>query len=121
MGTDGSYGFPADGEGPAHPVSLAPFHIDATCVTNEQFNAFVNATGHKTESERFGWSFVFYGHLTAAQAARVAAEAGARRLVLTHFSQRYPDDAEFVAEAGAIFPDVVVARDLDRVPVPPRG
>ena len=62
-----------------------------------------------------------YGHLTAAQAARVAAEAGARRLVLTHFSQRYPDDAEFVAEAGAIFPDVVVARDLDRVPVPPRG
>ena len=62
-----------------------------------------------------------YGHLTAAQAARVAAEAGARRLVLTHFSQRYPDDAGFAAEAGAVFDDVVVARDLDRVPVPPRG
>jgi ribonuclease Z len=62
-----------------------------------------------------------YGHLTASQAARVAAEAGARRLVLTHFSQRYPNDAEFAAEAGAIFPDVVVAQDLDRVPVPPRG
>jgi ribonuclease Z len=62
-----------------------------------------------------------YGHMTAAQAARVAAEAGARQLVLTHFSQRYPDDAEFGAEAGEIFPDVVVARDLDRVPVPPRG
>ena len=62
-----------------------------------------------------------YGHLTAAQAARVAAEAGARRLVLTHFSQRYPYDDEFLAEAGGIFPDVVVARDLDRVPVPPRG
>lgn len=62
-----------------------------------------------------------YGHLTASQAARVASEAGARRLVLTHFSQRYPDAAGFAAEAGAIFPDVVVARDLDRVPVPPRG
>jgi ribonuclease Z len=62
-----------------------------------------------------------YGHLTAAQAARVAKEAGARQLVLTHFSQRYPEDADFAAEAGAIFPDVVVARDLDRVPVPPRG
>jgi ribonuclease Z len=62
-----------------------------------------------------------YGHLTAAQAARIAAEAGARRLVLTHFSQRYPDDAGFAAEAGELFPDVVVARDLDRVPVPPRG
>jgi ribonuclease Z len=61
-----------------------------------------------------------YGHMTAAQAARVAAEAGARRLVLTHFSQRYPDDAEFAVEAAGIFPDVVVVRDLDRVPVPPR-
>jgi ribonuclease Z len=62
-----------------------------------------------------------YGHLTAAQAARLAVEAGARRLVLTHFSQRYPDDAAFAAEAGEIFPDVVVVRDLDRVPVPPRA
>ena len=62
-----------------------------------------------------------YGHLTAAQAARVAAEAGARRLVLTHFSQRYPDDAGFLAEAAPIFSDVVVARDFDRVPVPSRG
>ena len=62
-----------------------------------------------------------YGHLTASQAARLALEAGARRLVLTHFSQRYPDDGVFAAEAGEIFPDVVVVRDLDRVPVPPRG
>jgi ribonuclease Z len=62
-----------------------------------------------------------YGHLTAAQAARLAVAAGARRLVLTHFSQRYPDDAAFAAEAGEIFPDVVVVRDLDRVPVPPRA
>jgi ribonuclease Z len=62
-----------------------------------------------------------YGHLTAAQAARVARAAGARRLVLTHFSQRYPDAAVYAAEAGEIFSDVVVARDLDRVPVPPRG
>jgi ribonuclease Z len=62
-----------------------------------------------------------YGHLTAAQAARLAVEAGARHLVLTHFSQRYPDDAAFAAEAGEIFPDVVVVRDLDRVPVPPRA
>ena len=69
MGTDGDYGFAADGEGPVHPVKLAPFLIDATGVTNEQFNAFVNATGYKTESEKFGWSFVFFGHLSASQQA----------------------------------------------------
>lgn len=61
-----------------------------------------------------------YGHLTAAQAARLAAAAGARRLVLTHFSQRYPDPGEIAAEAGAVFDDVVVAADLDRVTLPPR-
>lgn len=69
MGTDGDYGFPLDGEGPAHAVKLAAFYLDATCVTNEQFNAFVNATGYKTESERFGWSFVFFGHLSLKQQA----------------------------------------------------
>ena len=61
------------------------------------------------------------GHLTARQAAELAAEAGVRRLVLTHFSQRYQDLEGFAAEAGAIFDDVVVARDLSRIPVPPRS
>ncbi len=69
MGNEGDYGFPADGEGPVHAVTLPAFYLDATCVTNEQFNAFVNATGYKTEAERFGWSFVFQGHLSAAQQA----------------------------------------------------
>jgi formylglycine-generating enzyme len=67
MGNEGDYGFPGDGEGPVHAVTLQAFLMDATCVTNEQFNAFVNATGYRTESERFGWSFVFHGHLTPAQ------------------------------------------------------
>ena len=61
-----------------------------------------------------------YGHLTAGQAAAVAAEAGARRLVLTHFSQRHPDTSLFEAEAAQVFAQVHAARDLDRVPVPPR-
>jgi ribonuclease Z len=62
-----------------------------------------------------------YLHLTARQAGRLAREAGARRLVLLHFSQRYPDLEEFAQEAGAEHGDVVVARDLDVVPVPPRA
>jgi ribonuclease Z len=65
-----------------------------------------------------------YGHLTAGQAGRIAAESGARLLVLTHFSQRYdPGEGQRLAgEAAAVFGgEVVLARDLDRIPVPPRG
>jgi len=61
-----------------------------------------------------------YGHLTAAQAARLARDAGARRLVLTHYSQRHPDEAAYLAEAAPIFRDSLVVRDLDVVPVPHR-
>ena len=61
-----------------------------------------------------------YGHLTARDAATIAREAGARRLVLTHFSQRYRDTAALLAQAQEVFPDTVVARDLDRIPVPHR-
>lgn len=62
-----------------------------------------------------------YGHLTARQAGRVAAECGVRRLVLTHFSQRYPDTRQHRDEAAEVFAgDVVVAEDLTRIPVPRR-
>ena len=61
-----------------------------------------------------------YGHLTARQAAELAREAGARRLVLTHFSQRHPHSADFADEARVVFPDVVAADDLTWVAVPPR-
>ncbi len=56
-------------------------------------------------------------HLTAAQAGRIARAAGARRLVLTHFSQRYRDVEVLLAEAAALFPDVVAAHDLMRIPI----
>ncbi|PPA58907.1 ribonuclease Z [Micromonospora chalcea] len=61
------------------------------------------------------------GHLTAGQAARVAAESGVRTLVLTHFSQRYADPRRFHDEAREHFTgDLVIADDLQTVQVPPR-
>ena len=61
------------------------------------------------------------GHLTAAEAARIAATAGARKLVLTHFSQRYRSVEPFLAEARACFDgELVAAHDGAIIPVPPR-
>jgi formylglycine-generating enzyme len=60
MGSDDPAGFPADGEGPVRRVSVQAFRIARHAVTNDQFGAFVEATGYTTEAERFGWSFVFH-------------------------------------------------------------
>ncbi len=63
MGTDYADGFPKDGEGPVREVFLDPFAIDRYPVTNELFQEFIQATGYRTEAERFGWSFVFWSHI----------------------------------------------------------
>lgn len=53
-----------------------------------------------------------FDHLTAAQAAALAKEAGVRQLFLTHLSRRYRE-RDVLDEAQAIFPAVHVARDFD--------
>ena len=60
-------------------------------------------------------------HMTARQSAELAAEAGARRLVLTHFSARYPNNQVFAEEARAYHGDVVAAEELETIQVPPRS
>jgi sulfatase modifying factor 1 len=48
-----------DGEGPERPVRVSSFLMDRYEVSNAQYKAFVQSTKYQTESEVFGWSFVF--------------------------------------------------------------
>lgn len=57
-----------------------------------------------------------FGHITAAEAALCAREANVRSLYLTHISRRYSGSL-VEAEARAIFPDTIVANDLDMATV----
>lgn len=51
------------------------------------------------------------GHSTASQAARIAFEAGAQRLVLGHYSKRYLNENEHLAQASAIFPNTLLSNE----------
>jgi ribonuclease Z len=50
-------------------------------------------------------------HMTFREAAELARQAGARRLVLTHFSPALVEPEVYVANAAAVFPETVVGRD----------
>ncbi len=73
------------------------------------------ATFGDEEAQRAGET----GHSTAREAATIAARAGARKLVLTHFSARYSrDPSDLEREAKELFPSVSCARDGMEVDVP---
>jgi ribonuclease Z len=59
-------------------------------------------------------------HSTAAQAARIASEAGVRRLLLGHFSSRYKFVDGLLAEARAIFPATVASEEGQVYPISER-
>ncbi|MCH9614327.1 MAG: Ribonuclease BN [Chlamydiia bacterium] len=57
-------------------------------------------------------------HLTARQAAEIARDAGAQKLILTHYSARYRDVEEFADEARTIFQESYAADDFRRFEFP---
>lgn len=50
-------------------------------------------------------------HSTAAQAADIARQAEAKRLVIGHFSARYDDEDTLLQEAQAVFPETILAKE----------
>ncbi|NTV23881.1 MAG: ribonuclease Z [Nanoarchaeota archaeon] len=53
-----------------------------------------------------------YKHMTTTQAAALANQAGVKKLILTHFSQRYKTGQEVIDEAAPHFSEVVAAFDF---------
>ena len=64
-----------------------------------------------------------YFHSTTRQAAEVAQEAQAKRLLLTHISARYvgKDITNLVNEAKEVFPNTLIVKDFDIVEIPFAG
>ena len=56
-----------------------------------------------------------YKHLTAKQAAEIANQSGSKKLVLTHFSQRYKATDEIESDAREYFDNVTCAKDFMKI------
>ena len=61
-----------------------------------------------------------FGHLTASQAAGLAATSDVKALFLVHISRRY-SEWEILREARAVFPNTIVPRDLDAYRISKKG
>jgi len=72
-----------------------------------------DSTHHPSESE----NAVETGHSTSEEAALVAKEAGAGRLVLFHISPRYEDVSSLIEAARKVFPNTDVIDDLGVVEI----
>jgi ribonuclease Z len=108
--------------GPERPgVSFAYVMDTAPCEAGRMLADGVDLLYHEAtfggdQKERSGKT----GHSTAREAARVAEDAGAGRLLIGHFSARYDTPAPLVEEAQEIFPNTAAAEELKRYVLDPR-
>lgn len=90
-----------------------------TALCNNCINAAKNADlliSEATYSAEIEEKASEYKHLTAEQAAEIAKKAKAKRLILTHLSQRYEkEEQKILTEAKRIFKEAELARDFMKV------
>lgn len=113
----------ADLVGPSRPGRKVVYSSDTRpCASTQRAAAGADLLVHEaTFGDEDGSRAVDTRHSTASEAARVAAEAGVGRLVLTHFSARYSEQpGRLVAEARKIFQNVSAAEDGSVIEVPLR-
>ena len=111
---DGRVAHPSDVLGPARPGKVIAYCIDTRpCAAALELARNADLLIHEaTYTDDLTAEAREFGHSTAAQAARVAAESGARRLLITHFSTRFSDVTPLLEEAAAIFRETTIANDL---------
>jgi ribonuclease Z len=114
LSSSGKTVHPSDVLGAPRPGKSVAYCLDTRpCSAAIELARNVDLLIHEaTYTEEFAVEAQQYGHSTAAQAAGTARDAGARRLLITHFSSRYPDPAPLLREAREIFPDTILAEDL---------
>ncbi len=83
-----------------HDENIIPYIKEVNLLYHE--STFLEA-----EAERAKKTF----HTTAAQAADIAKRAGAKQLLLGHFSARYGSTADFLKEAQPVFENVLIAEE----------
>ena len=86
--------------------SLAPYFEGVDLLYHEA--TFMEADGHRA-AETF--------HCTASQAGQLAQLAGVKKLLLGHFSSRYPDLSDLLAEAQTVFPNSILSEEGITYPI----
>lgn len=106
---------PEEIQGPVRPgVSFAYCLDTAPCAGTRRLAEGADLVLHDaTFGEELHDRAAETGHATARQAAEVAREAGAKRLLLTHFSARYETPEPLVAEARRVFENTDAAREVE--------
>ncbi|HJQ69558.1 MAG TPA: ribonuclease Z [Blastocatellia bacterium] len=116
---DGRVIRPSDVLGPPRPGKSVAYCTDTRpCGASVELARGVDLLIHEaTFTEELAEEAREFGHSTARQAAEIARLAGARALLITHFSTRYPDPRPLLEEAREVFPETIMADDLIEIEV----